>query len=114
LVELFSEDIQKKVTTSFPNLKDFIESDCDKCSKNCEVPSFEIFCCMIKKVAEKSNFVTKPEHAEKVSMNTLIKSDDRIIKHKEKPKRKECKKNKQYVSQGKCWFPFETGDETDD
>jgi hypothetical protein len=103
-----------KLSEKYPALCGYIEESCLKCEKNCDVPSINMFSCLMKKVAEKSNFVKKPEHIDEIPIISLKKPDDIIIENKEKPKRKKRKKNQQYVSQGNCWFTFETGDETDD
>lgn len=103
-----------KLPEKYPALCEYIEEYCCKCKNNCKIPSIGMFSCILKKVADKSSFGTKPEHADEVHQISLKKSDDRIIEHKEKANGGKSEKNPQYVSQGKCWFTFETGDEADD
>jgi hypothetical protein len=103
-----------KLSEKYPALCGYIEESCSKCEKNCDVPSINMFSCLMKKVAEKSNFVTKPEQIDEIPIISLKKPDDIVIEHKEKANNEKSKKNQQYVSQGKCWFTFETEDEADD
>jgi len=39
----------------YPNLTNFTEKFCCSCPQNCEVPSIEMFGCVLKKIREKDN-----------------------------------------------------------
>jgi hypothetical protein len=37
----------------YPHLKNFTEKYCSSCPRHCEVPSIEMFGCILKKISEK-------------------------------------------------------------
>jgi len=41
---------QKTVLDLYPSLTNFIEKYCKDCKKDCDAPSIEMFCCILKKL----------------------------------------------------------------
>ena len=43
------------VFTRYPNIADFRKKYCEDCSNRCDVPSIEIFSCILEKLSNKDN-----------------------------------------------------------
>jgi len=49
------EDDESEFSKLYPNITYFREKYCDDCDKRCEIPSMEVFSCMLKKLSNKKN-----------------------------------------------------------
>jgi hypothetical protein len=49
----------------YPSVAFFIKNHCDSCNKTCQVPSLEMFCCVLNKLNKKEKGSEKYERKEK-------------------------------------------------
>lgn len=88
----------------YPNLTNFIENNCISCFKHCDVPSIELFACILKKIAEKNK---NSEGKEKGNDNERCTISRMNFKsgNAEKPreKYKETEKTQQPASTQENW-----------
>jgi hypothetical protein len=65
--------IDQEFAEKYPDLTDYIYGDCSVCSKSCDIPSMQMFSCMMKKISNGINRGKKEENINEESV--IIRTD---------------------------------------